>query len=92
MGVVIHNAIVLLLLGSSFESLPWEGTAEEVHQHVGEGFEIVAAGLLDAQMDVNGSVMCRSGQIFVLPVRDVKVGLRVHEVLRETKIDDTGHQ
>jgi hypothetical protein len=32
--------------------VPWEGTAEEVHQHVGKGFEIVMAGLLNTQMDV----------------------------------------
>jgi hypothetical protein len=41
-GLLLHNVIVLLLLGNSFEFLQWEGTAEEVHQHVGRGFEIVS--------------------------------------------------
>src|ERR1700677_763024 len=57
--LLLHNVVVLLLLGSSLEPLPWEGTAEEVHQHVGKGFEIVMAGLLNIQMDVDVSVMSR---------------------------------
>ena len=84
----LHNTIVFLLLSSSFEPLPREGTAEEVHKHVGEGFKVVTAGLLNAQVGVDGRVPRRSGQVLVLPVRDVKMGLRVPELLRETEIDD----
>jgi hypothetical protein len=61
-----------------FESLPGEGTAEEV----------IAAGLLDAQMGVDGRVPHHSGQVFVFPVQDVKMGFQVPELLHETAIDD----
>ena len=33
--LLLYNVVVLLLLGSSLEPLLWEGTTEEVHQHVG---------------------------------------------------------
>ena len=86
--LLLHNVVVLLLLGSSLEPLPWEGTAEEVHQHVGKGFEIVMAGLLNTQMDVDVSVMSSSSQVFVLPVQDMKVHLWVPEFLCKTEIND----
>ena len=40
------------------------------------------------QFDIAGGVACSSGEIFVLSVRDVKMGLGVMELLGETKIDD----
>ena len=55
---------------------------------VGERFKIIMTGLLDTQMGVNGSVTCCSGQLFVLPVQDMKVDLQVHELLHETEIND----
>jgi hypothetical protein len=84
--LLLHDTIVFLLL----ESLAREGTAEEVRQHIGEGFEIIAAGLLDAQMGVDGRGSRRSGQVFVFSIRDVKMGLRVSELLRKTEINDIG--
>jgi hypothetical protein len=45
------------------------------------------AGLLDAQMGVDGSIPCCSSQVFVLSVWNMKMGLRVTE-LRETEVDD----
>jgi hypothetical protein len=38
-------------------------------------------------MGVDGSIPCRSSQVFVLSVWNVKMGLRVTK-LRETEIDD----
>jgi hypothetical protein len=54
---LLHDTIVfLLLLGSSLEHLPRKGTTEEVHEHVSQRFEIIATGLLDAQMEVYRAV------------------------------------
>jgi hypothetical protein len=85
---LLHDAIIFLLLSSSLEPLPRKGTAEEVHEHVSQGFEIIATSLFDAQMGVDGCVPRRSGQVLIFPVRDVKMGFRVPEFLRETEIDD----
>ena len=48
--------------------------------------DVIAAGLLDTQMGVDGRVPHHSGQAFVFPVRDVKMGFRVPELLHETEI------
>jgi len=37
---------------------------------------------------VDGGVSSRSGEVLVLPVRDVKVGLGVSVLLGESEIDD----
>src|ERR1700733_1100792 len=85
---LLHDAIVFLLLGSSLEPLPRKGTTEEVHEHVSQRFEIIATGLLDAQMGVDRGVPRRSGQVLVFPVGDVKMGFRVPGLLCKTEIDD----
>lgn len=43
--LLLHDAVILLLLGRSLETLPRELTAEEVHENVGERFEIVTTRL-----------------------------------------------
>ena len=52
--------IVFLLLSSSFEPLPREGTTEEVHNHVGKGFKVVTGGLLNTQVGVDGCILRHS--------------------------------
>jgi hypothetical protein len=86
--LLLHDAVVLLLLGSSLEPLPRQGAAQEVHENVGEGLEVIAASLLNAKVGVDGSVAGSSSQILVLPVGDVEVGLGVAELLGETKVND----
>jgi len=39
-------------------------------------------------MGVDGGVTGRAGQVLVLPVQDMKMCLRVSELLCETEIDD----
>jgi hypothetical protein len=73
--LLLHNAIILLLLGGSLETLPGEGAAKEVHEDVGKGFEIVTAGLLNAQVGADGGVAGGTGEVLVLAVGDVGVGL-----------------
>ena len=49
---------VFLLLGSSLEALPGEGSAIEVHEDVAEGFHIIPAGLFDSQVSVDAGISC----------------------------------
>lgn len=44
--LLLHNTVVLLLLGGSLESLPWEGSTAEVEHNVSEGLHVVTARLL----------------------------------------------
>ena len=41
----VHDSFVFLFFGVGFKALPRQGTADEVHEHVAQGFEIVAARL-----------------------------------------------
>ena len=42
---LFHDPVVLLLLGGSLQSLPWEGAAAEVQHDISQGFHIITAGL-----------------------------------------------
>lgn len=86
--LLLHDAVILLLLGSSLETLPWEGATAEVQHNVSERLHVVAAGLLDAQVGVDGGITSSSGQVLVLPIRDVEVGLGVTVFLGQSEIDD----
>jgi len=44
--LLLHDAVILLLLGSSLETLPWEGATAEVQHNVSERLHIISAGLL----------------------------------------------
>lgn len=67
----LHDAVVLLLLGSCLEALPGKSPTQEIHEDISERFEIIAASLFNTQVSVDRSVTCCTGQIFVLSVRDV---------------------
>ena len=45
--LLLHDLFVLFLLDVRLEPLPGERAAVEVHEHVAQRLEIVAAGLLD---------------------------------------------
>ena len=86
--LLFHDAVVLLLLGGSIVTLPWELAAQEVHEDVSEGLQVVTACLLNTKMGVDRGVTCGTRQILVLPVRNVEMGLWVTVLLGETKVDD----
>ena len=83
----LHDPVILLLLSGGFETLPGERTTEEIHEDVSEGFEVVAASLFDTQVSIDGRVTSSAGQVLVLPVGDVQVGLWVPVLLGEAEID-----
>jgi hypothetical protein len=45
-------------------------------------------GRTDAQVGVDGGITSSSGQVLVLPIRDVEVGLGVTVFLGQSEIDD----
>jgi len=57
----LHDPVVLLLLGGSLETLPGERTTEEVHEDISERFEVIAAGLLNTQVSIDGGVASGPG-------------------------------
>ena len=44
--LLLHDTVILLLLGSSLETLPWERASAEVQHHVAERLHIVTTRLL----------------------------------------------
>jgi hypothetical protein len=86
--LLLHDAVVLLLLGGRFESLPGQRATAEVEHDVPERLHVVTAGLLDAQVGVDAGVACRTRQVLVLTIWDVEVRLGVTILLGQAKVND----
>ena len=86
--LLLHDSVVLLLLGSSLLTLPGESTAEEVHENISERLQIVPASLLNPKVGVDGGVARSARHVLVLPVPNMKVRLRVPVLLGQTKLVD----
>lgn len=52
--LLLHDAVVLLLLGGSLESLPWEGAAAEVEHDISERLHVITARLLCKEISIRG--------------------------------------
>jgi hypothetical protein len=44
--LLLHDAVILVLFGSSLETLPWEGSSAEVEQNVSKRLHVITTGLL----------------------------------------------
>ena len=86
--LLLHDTVVLLLLSSSLETLPWERATAEVEHDIAERLHVIAARLFNAQVSVDGGITGRSSQVLVLTIWDVKMSLGVPVFLCQTKIDD----
>lgn len=85
--LLLHDSVVLLLLGRRFETLPGQGTSQKVHEHVAQGLEVVSSRLFDTEMGVDRGISSGTGQVLVLSIGDVQVGLGVPVLFRQTEID-----
>ena len=85
--LLLSNLLVLLLVGGSLEALPWQPAAQEVHEDVAEGLEIITTRLFASQMGVDTHVSSGTGQRLAFPVRDMLLGLGVTVLLSHTKVD-----
>jgi len=85
--LLLFDVSVLLSLGPSGETLPWETTFQKVKDHMTNGFKVITSGLLVTKMGVNGGVPSSTGEVLAIPEGDVLTigGL---EALGETKIDN----
>ena len=54
------NGIILLVLGATWEALPWQRASEEVEQHVTNSLKVITTGLLVADMSVDRGVSGRT--------------------------------
>lgn len=91
--LLLANLFVLLLIGGSFEALPGQAAAEEVHEDVAQGLEVVSARLLAAEMGVDAHITGGSGERLALAVGNVLLGLGVAVLLGHAKVnhvDDIG--
>lgn len=86
--LLLHDAVILLLLGGSLETLPRKGTAAEVEHDIAKRLHVIAARLLDTQVSVDGSVTGSASKVLVLSVRDVEVSLRVAVLLGQTEVNN----
>lgn len=68
--------------------LPRHRSPQKVHQHISQRLDVVPPRLLDAQVCVDGCVSGRAGQVLVLPVWDVDMGLGVPVFFRQSKVND----
>jgi hypothetical protein len=86
--LLLHDAVVLLLLGRSLESLPWQGATAEVEHDIAERLHIITTRLFNAQVGVDARIASSASQVLVLTVWDVEVSLWVTVLLRQTKVNN----
>jgi hypothetical protein len=86
--LLLHDAVVLLLLSSSLETLPGQRATAKVEHDIAKGLHVITARLLNTEMGVDTGVACSTRQVLVLTVWNVEVSLRVTVLLGQTKIND----
>lgn len=85
--LLLHDAVVLLLLSSSLQSLPGKRATAEVEHDIAERLHVIATRLLNTEMGVDRSITRGTREVLVLSVRDVEVSLGIAVLLGETEID-----
>lgn len=85
--LLLHDAVVLLLLSSSLQSLPGKRSTAEVQHNITQRLHVITTGLLDTKMGVDTGITGSTSQVLIFTVRDVEVSLRVAVLLGETKVD-----
>lgn len=86
--LLLHNTIVLLLLGGGLQTLPGEGATAEIKHDIAQRLHIVTTGLLNTQVSVDTGITSGTSEVLVLTVGDVEVGLGVTVFLGQTKVND----
>lgn len=86
--LLLADLLVLLLVRGSLESLPRQTTAQEIHENVTKGFQVIPSGLLAAKMCVDAHVTSSTGERFAFTVWNVLLGSWIPVLLGHTKIDN----
>jgi hypothetical protein len=88
---LLTNLLVLLLVRCSFQTLPWQPAAEEVHEDMTQSFQIVSSGLLAAKMGVDAHVSGCAGKRFPLPIWNMLFCFGVAVLLGHAEVDDVNN-
>lgn len=86
--LLLTNLLILLLVSGSLETLPGQAAAEEVHENVAEGLEIVSARLLAPQVGVDAHVASRARERLSLAVRNMLLRLGISVLLGHAKVNN----
>ena len=86
--LLLHDAVILLLLSGSLQTLPRQRATAEVEHNIAEGLHIVSSRLLDTKMGVDGGISSSTSQVLVLSVRDMEVSLGIAVFLGQTKVNN----
>jgi len=85
---LLADLLVLLLVGSSLQTLPRQTATEEVHKDVAQSLEIVSTALFATQVGVDGHVTGGSAERLALTVGNVLLRLWVTVLLGHAEVDD----
>lgn len=85
--LLFHDTVVLLLLGSSLQTLPGERTTAEVEHDITQRFHVIASRLLDTEVSVDTGITGSSSKVLVLTIGNVEVSLGVTVFLCKTEIN-----
>ena len=66
--------------------LPRQPALEEVQQNESQGFKVVSSGLFQSKMCIETGIACCAGQVLILLVRYVLIGLGIPKPLGKPKI------
>ena len=89
--LLLANLLILLLVSSSLETLPWQATPQKVHEDVTQRLQIISSGLFPAQMSVDAHVPGGTRERLALAVWNVLLGLRIAVLLSHTEVDYVDH-
>lgn len=84
--LLLAKFLVLLLVSSSPEALPWKIASEEIYENVTQSFQVVSARLFTSNMSFDIHVTRRTSGRLAFPVRDVLFRFGVAVLLSHTKI------
>ena len=85
--LLLFDIVVLFVLRSTWQTLPWKTASQEVQQHVADCLEIISARLLVANVSVDAGIASSAGEVLAFPEGDV-LAIRVLVALGEAEIDD----
>jgi hypothetical protein len=89
--LLLAKFLVLRLVSSSPEALPWKIASEEIYENVTQSFQVVSARLFASNMSLDIHVTRRTSGRLAFPVRDVLFRLGVTVLLSHTKIHNVNH-
>jgi len=85
--LLFADLLVLLLVGGSFQALPWQPPLKKVHKDMTQRFKIIPPRLFSAKMRVDGHVPRCARQRLAFSVWNVLLGFRVSILLSHAKVD-----